>query len=235
MDKQRSDDKKNPKKSFSVRTMEIGDIAAVYKLGEMSFTPDLWPTLYRSWDEYEVTSLFNTDGDYCLVAEDDRDDGDGIIGFVLGTVISKTGSAWSYGYIIWIASHPAWHREGVASRLVDKLVELMIEQDGIRIMMADTDPQNVKAVRFFQKKGFVDQKPHIYLSTNLEHNKNYASLIAASRAAALDAEYLKRIRKLAEEIPSFPLAKGKNASKRNRGSKSGNKTGVKKLHGTSKS
>lgn len=190
------------KRSFTVRQMEIGDLAEVYELGEMNFKADLWPMLYRSWDEYEVTTLFNTDGDFCLVAENDDEDNaeesdERIVGFVLGTVVSKPGSAWSYGYIIWLCSHTNWGREGVASKLVDKLVEVMVEEDGIRIIMADTDPENARAVKFFEKKGFSNQKAHLYLSSNLEHNDHYAHLLKKSRAAAVDAEYLKKIRKLA--------------------------------------
>jgi ribosomal protein S18 acetylase RimI-like enzyme len=176
------------KRSFSVRTMEIEDLADVYQLGAMNFKADLWPMLYRSWDEYEVTTLFNTDGDYCLVAEnDDWEPGSKeqrIVGFVLGTVISKPGSAWSYGYVLWLCSHDLWAREGVAGKLVDKLVEIMVEEDGIRIIMADTDPDNHRAVRFFSKKGFTDTKPHLYLSSNLEHNPHYAPLLKKTRAAA---------------------------------------------------
>jgi hypothetical protein len=37
-----------PKLSFTVRMMEIGDLAEVYQLGETSFKADLWPMLYRS-------------------------------------------------------------------------------------------------------------------------------------------------------------------------------------------
>lgn len=207
--KENSTSSSDVRRSFTVRTMEIDDLAEVYKLGETSFKPDLWPMLYRSWDEYEVTTLFNTDGDYCLVAENDAETGERIVGFVLGTVISKPGSAWSYGYIIWLCAHPGWQREGVASDLVDSLIKIMIEEEGIRIMMADTDPENQRAVRFFQKKGFTDDKPHLYLSTNLEHNDNYKDLIIASREAALDAEYLKRIRKLAEDRTASCLVKDK--------------------------
>jgi ribosomal protein S18 acetylase RimI-like enzyme len=218
MAKQKNKSKKDqnsphePRRSFTVRQMEIDDLAEVYKLGETSFKPDLWPMLYRSWDEYEVTTLFNTDGDYCLVAENDSETGERIVGFVLGTVISKPGSAWSYGYIIWLCAHPTWQREGVASDLVDSLIKIMIEEDGIRIMMADTDPENQRAVRFFQKKGFTDDKPHLYLSTNLELNENYKELIIASREAALDAEYLKRIRKLAEDRTASVLSRKKKAN-----------------------
>ena len=184
------------RRSFSVRTMEIADLAEVYQLGAMNFKADLWPMLYRSWDEYEVTTLFNTDGDYCLVAENDdwtpNSKDQRIVGFVLGTVISKPGSAWSDGYVLWLCSHDDWAREGVAGKLVDKLVEIMVLEDGIRIIMADTDPDNHRAVRFFNKKGFSDTKPHLYLSSNLEHNPHYAPLLKKSRAAAQSAERKKK-------------------------------------------
>lgn len=169
-------EKSDEQKGFSIRQMEVDDLAEVYDLGAQTFTADQWPMLYRSWDEYEVTSLFNTDGEYCLVAENDEQqapESERIIGFVLGTVLSKTGSAWSYGYVTWLCAHTNWLREGVATRLVDKLVERMIENDGIRIVMADTDPENGRAVRFFERMGFTNRKAHLYLSSNLEQNDRY--------------------------------------------------------------
>ncbi|MEN9529326.1 MAG: hypothetical protein RI932_1199 [Pseudomonadota bacterium] len=204
------------RRSFSVRTMEIEDLAEVYQLGAMNFKADLWPMLYRSWDEYEVTTLFNTDGDYCLVAENDDwtpgSKDQRIVGFVLGTVISKPGSAWSYGYVLWLCSHDDWAREGVAGKLVDKLVEIMVEEDGIRIIMADTDPDNHRAVRFFTKKGFADTKPHLYLSSNLEHNPHYAPLLKKSRAAAQTAERMKK--KKRKEVPARLSSMGVDEKKR---------------------
>lgn len=181
-----SEDKK---RSFSVREMEIEDLALVYKMGSEVFKADLWPTLYRSWDEYEVTSMFNTDGEYCLVAANDEPEEDPhIVGFVLGTVISKPGSAWSYGYIKWLCVDPRWRREGISSRLVDKLIGLMIENDGIRIMMADTDPENVAAVNLFRRKGFTDIVDHLYLFNNLERSEQYQTLIEASRSIERETE-----------------------------------------------
>ncbi|MBM3382081.1 MAG: GNAT family N-acetyltransferase [Betaproteobacteria bacterium] len=204
------------RRSFSVRTMEIEDLAEVYQLGAMNFKADLWPMLYRSWDEYEVTTLFNTDGDYCLVAENDDwvsgSKDQRIVGFVLGTVISKPGSAWSYGYVLWLCSHDDWAREGVAGKLVDKLVEIMVEEDGIRIIMADTDPDNHRAVRFFAKKGFTDTKPHLYLSSNLEHNPHYAPLLKKSRAAAQTAERKKK--KKRRDAPARLSSMGTDEKKR---------------------
>jgi ribosomal protein S18 acetylase RimI-like enzyme len=202
------------KKSFSIREMEIGDLGEVYQLGELSFRASLWPMLYRSWDEYEVTTLFNTDGEYCLVAENDNENapkGERIVGFILGTVVSKPGSAWSYGYIIWLCSHSGWGRAGVASELVDELVKIMVENEGIRIMMADTDPDNESAVRFFTKKGLIDQKPHLYMSSNLEQNPHYQGLLKQYRAEnSTEAEKAKRkVRKLLLEKKRLEYAKKK--------------------------
>lgn len=157
--------------------MTIHDLAEVYELGRSQFKAETWPMLYRSWDEYEVTTRFHVDGEYCLVAENnDETSTQRIVGFVLGTVVSKPGSAWNYGYIVWMCVHPRWRRRNVAARLVDWLVEAMVEVDGIRILMTDTDPENRRAMKFFAARGFTDQHPHVYLSTNLEANPHFAHL-----------------------------------------------------------
>ncbi len=205
---------KDEKRSFTIREMEIYDIAQVYQLGEICFRADLWPMLYRGWDEYEVTTMFNTDGDYCLVAENDdyvqgvSPDEDRIAGFVLGTVMSKPGTAWSYGYIVWICAHPTWQREGVAGKLIDKVVEAFVENEGVRIIMADTDPSNERAVKFFKKKGFDQEHQHVFLTSNIENNDLYSHLIHKSRAQALEEQYLRKIRRLA--VGSSGLASIKN-------------------------
>lgn len=157
--------------------MSIRDLAEVYELGLSQFKAQTWPMLYRSWDEYEVTTRFHVDGEYCLVAENnDEDSAQRIVGFVLGTVVSKPGSAWNYGYIVWMCVHPRWRRRNVAARLVDRLVETMVEVDAIRILMTDTDPANKRAMKFFAARGFTEQHPHVYLSSNLEANPHYAHL-----------------------------------------------------------
>jgi ribosomal protein S18 acetylase RimI-like enzyme len=177
------------KQEFVVREMRIEDLEAVFHLGEKAFRADLSPTLYRSWDVYEVTTLFNTDGDYCLVAENEhfgsgryRDD-ERIVGFVLGTVMTRPGTAWRYGYVTWLCAHRRWRRAGVASRLLDELAE-RFAVGGVRILMADTDPKNKAAVHFFRQRGFDQERKHVYLSTNLDHNPRYAALREKSRAAS---------------------------------------------------
>jgi ribosomal protein S18 acetylase RimI-like enzyme len=157
-----------------IRDLEIDDLAPVYHLGEELFTSDLYPYLYRTWDEWEVIGLYNTDPEYCLVAEmNDR-----LAGFILGTIISK--GAWTYGYIIWLGVSPHIQRKGVANKLVDKFVERTIE-DGARFMLVDTDPANVPAVKFFTRKGFGNSREHIFLSMNLSKHDYYGKLIANKR------------------------------------------------------
>lgn len=160
-----------------IRDMAIDDLAPIYHLGEELFTSDLYPYLYRTWDEWEVIGLYNTDPEYCLVAEIDEQ----VAGFVLGTVINK--ASWIYGYIIWLGVSSKFQRRGVADKLVDKIVERMIEE-GVRFMLVDTDPTNTAAVKFFSRKGFGNIRKHIFLSMNLSKHDQYGRLIAYERDKA---------------------------------------------------
>jgi ribosomal protein S18 acetylase RimI-like enzyme len=165
-----------------VRELEIDDLAPVYHLGEELFTSNSYPYLYRTWDQWEVIGLYNTDPEYCLVAEVEGQ----IAGFVLGTVIAK--ASWTYGYILWLGVSPDFQRRGVGDALVDKLIERMIE-DGARFMLVDTDPANTQAVKFFTRKGFGNSRQHIFLSMNLSKHEFYGRLIAYERQKAERAGY----------------------------------------------
>lgn len=173
--------------SIYVRNMEIDDLAPVYHLGDDVFISDLYPYLYRTWDEWEVIGLYNTDPEYCLVAELEGT----LAGFILGTVITK--ASWMYGYIMWLGVNPSFQRRGVGDKLVDKLVERMVE-DGVRFMLVDTDPANIPAVKFFTRKGFGNTRQHIFLSMNLSKHQYYGRLIAYEREKAERAAY-KRTRR----------------------------------------
>jgi ribosomal protein S18 acetylase RimI-like enzyme len=161
---------------LEIREIEIDDIPEVFHLGEQIFTVDRVPTLYRTWDEYEVTSLFNSDPEFCLVAEI----GHLIVGFALGTTVTKTRSSWKYGYLVWLGVLPEWQRDGVGGRLFDRLAEKMIE-DGVRMFLVDTEADNTPALQFFRKKGFTNPEEHIYLTLNL---KTYRQVKRKARGAA---------------------------------------------------
>jgi ribosomal protein S18 acetylase RimI-like enzyme len=159
----------NGKKKIPVeiREMEIDDLAPVFHMGETLFTAQKSPNLYRTWDEYEVTHFFQLDPELCLVAELD----DKIVGFVLGTVIEKNRSAWKYGYLVWLGIDPASQKYGVGTKLFQELRSRM-EDDGVRMMLVDTQGDNTAALSFFEKMGFGNPEEHIFLSFNLSEEKN---------------------------------------------------------------
>lgn len=148
--------------NVTIRPMEIDDFATVFHLGEKLFRAQRVPNLYRTWDEFEVVSLYQGDPDFCLVAEID----DQIIGFALGTTISKSHSAWKYGHLIWLAVEPAFQREKIATKLFNRFRDLMLES-GVRMLLVDAEADDLPALRFFQKMGFTNPQQHIYLTLNL--------------------------------------------------------------------
>jgi ribosomal protein S18 acetylase RimI-like enzyme len=165
--------KKNddPSDPVVIREMELEDIPHVFALGEQLFTAELWPSLYRTWDEYEPVRLFAGDGDFCLVA----DQADKIVGFAMGSMIEKRKSAWSYGYLQWIGVDPEATRRGIASRLTNRMTELFIEA-GARMMIIDTDAENENAIAFFKNHGFGNELEHVYMSKNLTSHPEYRRL-----------------------------------------------------------
>jgi ribosomal protein S18 acetylase RimI-like enzyme len=150
------------KDSFRIREMAIDDFPEVFHIGEEVFTAEYSQSLYRTWDEYEITTLFNSDSELCLVAEA----GEKILGFALGTTVNKHNSPWKYGYLVWLGVRRDIQQGGVGSGLFKELKHRMKEQ-GVRMMIIDTSADNQPAIRFFQKQGFDDVQEHVYMSLNL--------------------------------------------------------------------
>lgn len=148
---------------IQIRQAGIDDLAAIFHLGEEVFTSQSFSNLYRTWDEYEVVGMFTSEPEYLYVAEwDDR-----VIGFVIGSIIKKSRSAWMYGHLIWMAVHPDFAGSGIGSRLFDTFRQSM-EEAGVRMLLVDTQADNEPAVRFFTRKGFVNPTDHVYMTLNLE-------------------------------------------------------------------
>jgi ribosomal protein S18 acetylase RimI-like enzyme len=154
--------------TVTIREMELPDLARVFELGQKLFTAEKWPTLYRSWDEYELVHLFGTDGEYCLVAEANGK----VIGFALGTLMEKYRSPWRYGWLLWLGVAPRWKRRGIGRRLVRRLTEIFIEKNA-RMILVDTDAENRDALAFFRREGFDNEIDHVYLSLNLDTHPKY--------------------------------------------------------------
>ena len=148
--------------SLRIREMTIDDFPEVFHIGEEVFTADYSQSLYRTWDEYEITTLYNSDTELCLVAEA----GEHILGFALGTTVEKHNSPWKYGYLVWLGVRRSIQQGGVGSGLFKEIKRRMKEQ-GVRMIIIDTSADNLPAVRFFQKQGFNDIQEHVYMSLNL--------------------------------------------------------------------
>ncbi|UCH43789.1 MAG: GNAT family N-acetyltransferase [Dehalococcoidales bacterium] len=154
-----------------IRQMEIDDVSSVYHLGEKLFTSDEFPILYRTWDPYEVTDYFSSDPDYCLVAEVEGE----VAGFVLANTIEKEGTAWKkYGYLSWIGVDEAFQRFNLGLRLYRKL-EDRLREEGVRMVIADTDAGNRGAIKFFEKLGFTERSRHVWLAKTLRRPVKKAS------------------------------------------------------------
>lgn len=151
-----------PEEKLRIREMTIDDLSEVFHIGEEIFTSDFSPSLYRTWDEYEITTLFNSDSELCLVAEA----GERIVGFALGTTVEKHHSAWKYGYLVWLGVRRGLQKGRVGERLFREISRRMREQ-GVRIIIIDTDAENAPALRFFQKMGFGNVHSHVYMTLNL--------------------------------------------------------------------
>jgi ribosomal protein S18 acetylase RimI-like enzyme len=159
------------KPEIIIRQMEIDDVSSVYHLGEKLFTSDEFPILYRTWDAYEVTDYFSSDPDYCLVAETEGR----IAGFILATTIEKEGTAWKrYGYLSWIGVDEAFQRFDVGLRLYRKLEE-RLQEEGVRMVITDTDTNNKGAIKFFEALGFSDRAKHVWLAKTLRRPAKRAS------------------------------------------------------------
>lgn len=205
---------------ITVREMELHDIPTVFDLGERLFRAEDYPNLYRTWDEYDLIQYYTTDGEYCLVAETE----DRIVGFVIGTVIEKRRSAWSYGYLVWLGTEPEIEGSGVARRLLDRLTELFIES-GARIMMVDTEAENGRALDFFRRQGFGQPVEHIYLAKNLTGMPQYQRHREREAAAEEWERQQRQQRGRRRKAAPRPSAAAEGTKSRSRSRQSGSEGG----------
>jgi len=146
-----------------IREAVIDDLAAIFHLGEKVFTSQEVSNLYRTWDEYEVTGMFNSEPEHLLVA----DLGGAVVGFAMGTTINKARSAWSYGHLVWLGVAPDVARGGIGHLLFKRFRDLM-RQEGVRMLLVDTQADNDGAIRFFRNQGFENPTNHVYMTLYLQ-------------------------------------------------------------------
>lgn len=145
-----------------IREMGIDDLSEVFHIGESIYSSQNFPIMYRTWDEYTVTQHFNNNPEFCLVAESNGK----VAGFVMATMIEKSQSAWKYGYVVWLGVRKYYQKTGVASRLYNAIEEKFRDL-GVRIVLADVEGTNHRALGFFRKKKFERAAIYIWVKKTL--------------------------------------------------------------------
>jgi len=153
------------KTEFEVRQMTLEDLPEVWHLSEKIFTPQRLQFTYRTWNINELLSLFQEDPELCLVAEEKRPKK--IVGFVIGTILKRPFSPWTYGYFVWAGVKRMRQRHGVGKRLYREL-EKRFKNKGARIVIVDVESNNQAGIRFIEKLGFKGSQAYTWYSKNLE-------------------------------------------------------------------
>jgi ribosomal protein S18 acetylase RimI-like enzyme len=158
--------------SFTIRRIKIDDLESVRALGDDLFRAK--PTLSREWNDEEILNIYLADSDYCVVAtvKDEERSGDDsrnvaedetLVGFAMGTISEDTTTHQNYGNFVWLGCASAYQGMGVATELVNAMLELFADEE-VDVVIMDTQSDNVDALRFFRKLGFGDEQYHLYLS-----------------------------------------------------------------------
>lgn len=156
---------KKRKIQIEIRQMVLEDLSKVWHLGEKTFTPSSLQYTYRTWNTDELLSLFNSDPELCLVAEQTKTNK--IVGFALGTILKRPFSPWTYGYFVWAGVQKGFQKTGVGRRLYREL-EKRFKDKGARIVMVDVESNNPVGICFIKKLGFKEAQTYTWYSKNLE-------------------------------------------------------------------
>jgi ribosomal protein S18 acetylase RimI-like enzyme len=156
---------KKKRSHLEVRQMTLEDLPQVWHLGEKIFTPSSLQFTYRTWNIDELLSLFSGEPELCLVAEDAESKK--IVGFVIGTILKRPYSPWTYGYFVWAGVRKIRRKHGVGRRLYREL-EKRFKDKGARIAIVDVESNNPAGIRFMKKLGFKEAQTYIWFSKNLE-------------------------------------------------------------------
>ncbi len=155
---------KKRKLQVEVRQMTLEDLSEVWHLGERIFTPSSLQFTYRTWNINELLSLFSSEPELCLVAEDAKSKR--IVGFALGIILKRPFSPWTYGYFVWSGIQKIKQRHGVGRRLYKEL-ERRFKNRGARIVIVDVESTNIAGIHFIKRLGFKQAQTYIWYSKNL--------------------------------------------------------------------
>lgn len=122
-----------------IRMIEPSDISQIITIEYTSFHAPYPPEV--------VTFLYEKYRDTFLVAVG----GGTILGYIAGI------SSWKEGHIVSLATLPAWRRKGIASTLVEQLLDIFREKGKKRVKL-EVRISNKAAICLYEKMGFEKKK-----------------------------------------------------------------------------
>lgn len=131
--------------SITIRPMNVDDFAQVYKLGLRCY--NVLDKPYNYWSIREVANHLEAYPHLCYVAEDNGQ----VVGFALGEKSYQILE--NAGHIEWVAVAPEYRRQGLATRLMETLVQVYREL-GKKQVVGDISSDNPASRSMARKMGF---------------------------------------------------------------------------------
>ena len=144
-----------------IRPFQKTDFEVLWRIDQACFDPQL------AYSRVELAVYMRRPGSFTLVADsagvtDTKDEGKGILGFVVAEARRKV------GHIITIDVVTEARREGIGSALLDA-AEGQLRQGGVEVVALETPVNNTAAIRFYKQQGyFVEKTGPGYYSNQLD-------------------------------------------------------------------
>ncbi|MEU5424837.1 GNAT family N-acetyltransferase [Streptomyces olivoreticuli] len=132
---------------IDVIPMQLSHLDGVLNLGYRAYDVDAMP--YTSWSLSTVAVHWDAQPEACWVAVD----GEGLIGFVLGSLSYDEREDW--GYLEWIALDERARGKGVASVLVERCCDALFAAGASRII-TDVESSNQASAAMMRRNGFTE-------------------------------------------------------------------------------
>jgi ribosomal protein S18 acetylase RimI-like enzyme len=131
--------------SPAIRAMTLEDLPAVYRLGTRCY--DVRDKPYNYWSVREVADHFESSPELCFVAQD----GEEVVGFALAAPSYEILE--DVGHLEWVAVAPEHRRDGLATHLIEAVVE-KVRALGRAHIVADVSSANEASRALFRQLGF---------------------------------------------------------------------------------
>ena len=128
--------------NLKIRSFELPDLNSVFIIDKESFGEDCYPFFFFR----QAYDMFN---DLFVIAEINGE----VVGYIIGSIIHNSQAGW----IISMAVKKNYRKKGIATQLIQNLVDLFSKYKITKIYLT-VDPENFDALNLYQKIGFINEK-----------------------------------------------------------------------------